>query len=173
MIERDRILADMDALFAPLKSQPDPHLTQPWHDAIAHAERGSPDVVQAKQMDLSLIIDHVQRIFAEHQSTVQTKNFTSLPIERRQDTLRALSKKFSDSPMIDEMNTIMDQATISRLRASYAYVYDAQQRAGRGGWSRFPWNVAMRELCHIKASALGPFKTVTGGFYERFKLSRR
>ena len=63
------------------------------------------------------------------------------------------------------------------LAASYAYVYDWKMRSRSSnhvgdGWSRFPWNVAFRELCQIKAAAVGPSKTVTTTFYENFKLAK-
>ena len=54
---------------------------------------------------------------------------------------------------------------LARYCASYAYKYDAEVSFGK--WSRFPWNVAFREL---KASALGPYKAVTSNFYGQFKL---
>ncbi|KAF5380169.1 hypothetical protein D9615_006104 [Tricholomella constricta] len=170
--ERDRTLAQMEEIFKPLEELSDPHLTQPWVDAVEMAKRGSPELARAKQMDLSKIAEHVQTMFRMHRSDIN-KTFTNQAIESRQDILRNLSKRFAASPSPDELMTFTDAASISRLRASYAYLYDLEQKKRSLGWSRFPWDVALRELCHIKASALGPCKTVTTGFYERFKLSRR
>jgi hypothetical protein len=187
--ECTRALIEIDTVFSPLNIEGDPHLLQPWKDAMQMAERGSSEAVKRKKLDLSLIAIHVHALYTEHRVKMAMKeaptgpstnlngsskrtSFTKLPIEIRQDILRALSRKFSSSPRPEELDSIMDEATIARLRASYAYTYDAQMKSARG-WSRFPWDVAMRELCAIKARALGPHKTVVTGFYERFKLSAR
>ncbi|RDB26117.1 RNA-dependent RNA polymerase 1 [Hypsizygus marmoreus] len=172
--ERTRILIRMDTVFQPLPPRPDQHLTQPWEDAKRRAEGGSNhDIVQAKRRDLSKIAVHVQRMFFEHKLEL-SKDFTGLQITLRQDVLRSLSKKFSSAPQPSEMECLTDEALISRLRASYAYIYDMERHEQYpNSFSRFPWNLAFRELCSIKASALGPYKAVTNGFYERFKLSRR
>lgn len=184
-----RALTEIDTVFSPLHIVADPHLLQPWDDATQFAERGSPEAIKRKKLDLSHIAVHVQAMYTEHRSKLAYKEtpnglptsngsskrtaFTKLAIEVRQDILRALSKKFASAPRPEELDSFMDEATIARLRASYAYKYDSEVRSTgtEYGWSRFPWDVAMRELCAIKARALGPHKTVTTGFYERFKLS--
>jgi RNA-dependent RNA polymerase len=190
--ECTRALTQIDTVFSPLNTCADPDLVQPWYEAAQVAERGSSEEVKRKKLDLSRIAVHVQNMYAEHRHKMAGKeapttgpsnlngsskrtSFTKLAIEVRQDILRAISKKFSSAPCIDDLGSILDEATIARLRASYAYKYDAEMRSTSGyhGWSRFPWDVAMRELCAIKARALGPHKTVTTGFYERFKLSGR
>jgi len=66
----------------------------------------------------------------------------------------------------------MSEEEIARLRASYAYVYDSKQHERGAGWSRFPWDVAMRELCAIKAQAVGRTKTVSEDFYARFYMKQ-
>jgi len=184
-VERKRRLAEMDTLFSPLNEDPDPHLTKPWLDVAQMAEEGPTSEVNSKRRDLSLIAVHVKAMYNEHRAKGKNvvkgtgSSFTSLAIEIRQDSLRALSKKFASSPRPEELNSLMDASTISRLRASYAYLYDSEENDpkkpnGNGnGWSRFPWDVAMRDLCQIKADALGPHKTITTDFYERFKVWRR
>lgn len=189
--ECKRALSCIDGIFLSFDIQLDSDLLQPWDDATRMAERGNPDVVKIKRRDLSRIAEHVQAMYMEHRTKLSSRDgnngvlnlttsskrtsFTKLPIEVRQDILRALSKKFASGPHPDTLESLMDEAMIARLRASYAYKYDAQKRStdGNNGWSRFPWDVAMRELCAIKARALGPNKTVTTGFYEKFKLSGR
>ncbi|KAG6895077.1 hypothetical protein C0992_003242 [Termitomyces sp. T32_za158] len=176
--ERNRILASMEnnSLFGPLDTVADSHLAQPWEDAVNAAKVGDPRVVQAMQGDLLRIKDHVETVHQEYKAyrANNGKSFTNIPIETRQDILRKLSKRFTSYPTPADMEVHTDTALISRLRASYAFVFDLQQNArGSTSWSRFPWDLAMRELCLIKANALGPSKTVTTGFYERFKLSRR
>jgi RNA-dependent RNA polymerase len=71
--------------------------------------------------------------------------FSDLPIEVRQDNLRALSNEFISKPRMEDV--MMDEDEIRRLRASYAYLYDSRRR---GKWTRFPWDVGTRELCAIK-----------------------
>lgn len=182
--ESDQALIKLDAIFSPLASQLDPHLVQPWDDAVAMADRGSPEAVKRKRKDLAIIAVHVHNMYKEHKylggkakaglgGGSKRVAFTDQPIEVRQDFLRAISKKFAASPRAEDMDldSMLDDATIARLRASYAYCHDSEEMKKSGNnWSRFPWNVAMRDLCTIKASALGPYKTVTNGFYERLKL---
>ncbi|KAF8197621.1 hypothetical protein BJ912DRAFT_1056008 [Pholiota molesta] len=138
--------------------------------AVAWAEDGTlgPEIKKRKIMELAQIAAHVHNIYKREKNVFRKRaskpdqdprsRFTELPIEVRQDELRS-----SRGP---------DDATLSRWRASYAYLYDAEQnlKNGKQGWSRFPWNVAFRALCTIKAAALGPYQVVTSNFYERFKL---
>ncbi|GLB39244.1 putative RNA-dependent RNA polymerase [Lyophyllum shimeji] len=169
--EQNRILASMNDVFNSLKIVRDEHLAQPWEDAERAANRGTPELILAKKRDLERISRHVETMWQEHKAKVR-ENFTKKAIETRQDVLRHLSKAFVASPTLDEMETFTDAASVSRLRASCAYVYDFKNK-GKFKATRFPWDMALRELCHIKATALGPSKTVTTGFYERFRLSRR
>ncbi|KAG6832945.1 hypothetical protein H0H92_004829 [Tricholoma furcatifolium] len=171
--ERDRILASLESpsLFGPSRIKSDPHLAQPWEDAIKTVQRSSPPVARTMQEDLNKISGHVQAIYREHQSRrkINGKPFSKLAIEHRQDILRKFSKQFASYPTPEDMEVFTDLAMIARLRASRAFIFDLEQKRE----TRFPWDVALRDLCHIKANALGPYKTVTVGFYERFKLSRR
>ncbi|TRM60307.1 RNA dependent RNA polymerase-domain-containing protein [Schizophyllum amplum] len=86
--------------------------------------------------------------------------------------------RISRSPGSTRRSVIFEEAHIRRLAASYAYVHDWKEKRPFAnsivgdGWSRFPWNVAFRELCHIKADAVGYSKTVMMSFYERFKLAK-
>ncbi|EEB87307.1 hypothetical protein MPER_15401, partial [Moniliophthora perniciosa FA553] len=89
-------------------------------------------------------------------------HFTDLPIEVRQNQLRDLSKEFASYPNPDDL--MLDEDTISRLRASYAYLHDCEaNKYTDKGWTRFPWDVAMSELCLIKGKAIGGSKTVAAG----------
>lgn len=176
--ESVQALRHLDQIFAPLASELDPHLAQPWQDAVASAERGSAEAVKRKRKDLSIISLHVKSVYKEHKQLGGNAKsgsgggvaFTNQPIEARQDWLRSISKKFAAFPRPEDMDidSMIDAATIARLRASYAYCFDYEE--SKASWSRFPWNVAMRDLCTLKASALGPYKTLTNGFYERLKI---
>ncbi|KAF8969583.1 RNA dependent RNA polymerase-domain-containing protein [Flammula alnicola] len=142
--ERDRLLGEMETLFAPLCNKPDPDLTAPWDAAQAWAENGTggADFTKMKRMDLSKIAQHVQTMYRKHKSILMglaksgsnsNIHFTNLPIEVRQDQLRALSKAFAtEGPQIEDLPTIADKATLNRYQASYAYKYDAEQNLKDG-----------------------------------------
>jgi RNA-dependent RNA polymerase len=93
--------------------------------------------------------------------------FTSLPIEKRQDILRALSKQFASSP--NPQLTHMPKDLLNRVKASYAYFYEYQQNAKTD--FRFAFDVAFRELCAMKAQTMpAGFKVVSNEFYDKFSL---
>ncbi|KAF5331032.1 hypothetical protein D9619_005263 [Psilocybe cf. subviscida] len=184
--EMSRLLGEMKTIFSPLLHTPDAHLLAPWKEAVDWAENRPGDSVEFRRMkkkDLGRIAAHVHDMYRKHKALMRSKNgFTDLPIEKRQDALRELSRELHSKPDILELPTISDRATLARLRASYAYMYDAEQnlktevdadgveKSVVQEWTRFPWNLAMRELCTIKAAALGPYKVVIHAFYDRFKL---
>lgn len=194
--KKQSLLTRMDTVFSPLIIGPDPDLTRPWHDATEVAEaRAREKGDLSRRRDLGKIALHVQAMHRKHKMKPKGSSFTSLAIEVRQDTLRALSKEFASSPQPSELDTVMEPSTIARLRASYAYVYDAEQSRGRNGrprafdayvddpeqsrdgpqshgWSRMPWDVCMGELIQIKASASGPYNVVGKYFHDQFKLPR-
>ena len=63
-----------------------------------------------------------------------------------------------------------EEEELGRVRASYAYVHDlnmSKRSPYQAQWTRFPWDVAFRDLCAIKAEAVGFPRTTTGEFYER------
>ncbi|KAJ7129577.1 RNA dependent RNA polymerase-domain-containing protein [Mycena epipterygia] len=119
------------------------------------------------QSDVERIRKHVDDLCIKHKSKIDGK-FTRLPIERRQDILRELSREFATGPP----GLSMDEDEAARIKASYAYWVDAEQRRWGVGWSRFPWDVAFRELCLIKtrSSKVSSLKPVNSDFYERFTM---
>jgi RNA-dependent RNA polymerase len=180
--EKEQLLGELEKLFTGFPLEPDSDLIRPWNEAQRWAAKEAPGVdTETKQDDLDIIATHVRNVYGKHREDMKSKKpkssvpgvpFSNLPIEVRQDCMRSISRAFTTFPQVDDLQTIPDQATIARLRASYAFKYDAEQNARKGGWSRFPWNVAMRELCTIKATTLGPSKTVTNNFYEKFRISK-
>jgi hypothetical protein len=96
--------------------------------------------------------------------------FTNRKIESRQDQLRWLSREFVGGPPADE-TLVFSPEEVARLRASYAYVYDWGD--GKYGGTRFPWNVAMRELGEIKLRARKDFKPISQDFYEKMSMRRK
>ena len=150
---------------------PDPDLTGPWNEASKKSKTLPIVAVRnALQHDLGLIAVHVQDVLFK-----SPRIDTKWPIEKRQDTLRAISLEFASKPLPQEMHTGMSADEIATLKASYAYFADCTKCAtssslDKVGWSRFPFNVAMRQLREIKARAVGKTSTTTAGFYERFKV---
>jgi hypothetical protein len=178
----DQKRAEVEKLFPNKALSTDPHLTAPWLAAVSKAAWATREKFVKIEEDLEVIRNHVKSVCANHRTRMQTaveKNgqtkkgkgsgFTDLPIEVRQDVLRASAKEFASRPLPEEI--FFSEQEIATLRASYAYIYDAEENKGKG-WSRFPWDVAMRELCTIKARALGPTKTVTEDFYGRYYMKR-
>ncbi|KAJ7076077.1 RNA dependent RNA polymerase-domain-containing protein [Mycena belliarum] len=185
--QQDRWLADAEQLFLPFEKDEhtvvDPDLTQPWRTFTDFAAKSARDGDAKVSHDQAIIIQHVEEMYAKHKKEIKARSskkgaqsdpsnpFTGRAIEVRQDVLRALSRDFAASPTPDKLETIYDPAQISRLRASYAYICDSKHNARGNGWSRFPWDVALGELCKIKATAAKSHKPVSMPFYERFKVA--
>jgi len=62
---------------------------------------------------------------------------------------------------------LLSEDEVARLRASYAYILDWSHRPGG---TRFPWNVAMRDLGEIKLRARGDLKPLSQDFYEKMMM---
>ncbi|KAI0711161.1 RNA dependent RNA polymerase-domain-containing protein [Cerioporus squamosus] len=154
----------------------DSDLAAPWENACERARtlskvHDSPRL----QEELDMIKAHVEAMYDKEKAMRSAnankgqkhKTFTDLPIEKRQDVLRAASLEFHRKPA----NLLCFSAhEARRVKASYAYIYDTQKTFNK--WSRFPWNVSMRDLCEIKAEALGCPKTVAFDFYHWMNISQ-
>ncbi|KAF8913977.1 RNA dependent RNA polymerase-domain-containing protein [Gymnopilus junonius] len=183
--EGDHWLADVEKFFqlkGPCKE--DEHLSAPWLKALKKAEQWQEQEHNFRMtQELEKIRCHVEQVYNEHRNELSSPrkpsrtspkksgpSFTDLPIEVRQDKIRQLSKKFTSFPPPDEFLT--SEQDIASIRASYAYVYDLKQRErfSSSNFTRFPFDVAMRELAAIKARARGRFKAVDGDFYDHFNM---
>ncbi|KAK0490935.1 RNA dependent RNA polymerase-domain-containing protein [Armillaria novae-zelandiae] len=148
----------------------DEELKAPWRDA---------DMLKDRRKDLDAIKTHVQGVYQKHRSQVNNVHgrrnvhaspkkgvsFTDLPIETRQDELRALSKEFAAKPSPEDLVAIT---------GTEAAMINGFQRTRAGTkWTRFPWDMAMRELCAIKARGGGCWKALNGDFYERMMIKGR
>jgi len=171
----------------------DPALTAPYLEALEKASSGGRGS-ELYAEDLEKIRKHVNEIYEDYKLLIRngplqqsahsspTKKspskkstrqdsgaiFTTLKIEDRQDGLRRLSLKFWKSPPKNEMFMMHDQ--FQRVKASYAYLLDWETRRQKQGtpWSRFPWDVAFRQLCAMKA---GPdSKSVSSYFYNHMAI---
>ena len=167
-------------------SKCDEDLAGPYNRAVLLSERCKNEAgADHMEKDLAMIREHVAKVHQNHRKemsglgsspkkprTPAKKNsrdtrllFTEQPIEDRQDTIRQLSRAFASGPAPSAL--LMHEEEIARIRASYAYIYD---RTNQAYGTRFPWDVAMRELCAIKAQATGRHKTVGPDFYAHFNM---
>ncbi|EAU84841.2 hypothetical protein CC1G_00360 [Coprinopsis cinerea okayama7 len=151
----------------------DQDLCRPYEEIVAKSEKQYGEGYKA---DLEKIRSHVERIFVKHGEIMKASlpkkatipstpsagaSFTGLPIETRQNHLRALAREYAQSPDPSEMH--MSSDSVRLVKASYAYIYDHQKDMDEG-WSRFPWNIAFRDLCLIKALTHGNFVPITDDF---------
>ncbi|KAJ3896058.1 RNA dependent RNA polymerase-domain-containing protein [Lentinula edodes] len=150
----------------------DEQLAAPWKEQQELAKRAQKIGCNFMAEDLTKIENHVHRMWETHRTEVMNSqrvgSFTDLAIETRQDILRKLSRQFASGPNEEAMFLSHDQ--ILRLKASYAYIYDFEKSSRK--WTRFPWNVTMRQLTEIKAKATGRSTTVTAEFYERLAMKK-
>lgn len=158
----------------------DLHLTKPWRDAEERARymsNGDAKASNPMRRALEAIKAHVHDVRVAWKTEYEglrhktaTKSATDAPIEHRQDVLRRVSRKFADGPV---QTLAFSDAEWTRLKASYAYLHDAEEKDMRG-FSRFPFDVACRELCMIKSQAVsqGRVEPVIPKFYEAMTLNR-
>lgn len=150
-------------------SQPDPDLVAPWADF----DQRSKLATERSHPRMSELKDKIKKgVEAKRDEWYEKKGkdgkFTNLPIETRQDILRNLSRSFRQ--MVANLSQEYEEYSevdLFRYAASYAYLHDYERLKETKRWSRFPWDVATRALCEIKAAAVsrGDPKTVTSDFY--------
>ena len=185
----------IDAHFGALLKHRDADLVAPWQDAEAGAQGllSRPDdepharsVGRAQQDALEAIKRHVARVYELSYTLMKPTTttagagaatekgkkaaFTNRSIEARQDQLRRVSMEFTSGPDREESTVaVLSEDEVARLRASYAYLYDWSRKPGG---TRFPWNVAMRELGAIKLRARRDLKPLSQDFYEKMMMRR-
>ena len=159
----------------------DKDLAAPWYNAMELGKKWEVEESTGRFLaDLDSLHKHVAGLYSDYRTELcsphkqsrispskKEKPFTT---EVRQDKIRKLSKEFVSYPPAGHF--LMLEEDIARIRASCAYVYDYEQRKSysSNNYSRFPWDLAMRELCTIKARATGRFKTVASHFYDHFNM---
>ncbi|KAI0706226.1 RNA dependent RNA polymerase-domain-containing protein [Cytidiella melzeri] len=132
---------------------------------------------------LKAIETHVRKVFddwkkrtakTDHNSnpdpSKSSNTFTDMDIRKRQDILRSLSLSFATDPDPRPFCSVRSANEIARLKASYAYIVGCEKRK-----YRFPFDVAYRQLCAIKAQAVsnGREKSVASTSYETFYCHKR
>ncbi|KAF9569288.1 hypothetical protein CPC08DRAFT_701791 [Agrocybe pediades] len=181
--EGDERLSKLEKFFeSHMSCKLDQELAAPWNEAWDLAQQKKDQLNESSMADaMDAIKKHVETVYDEHRNEIASprkpstrtspkkmggSSFTNLPIEVRQDKIRELSQKFASLPKPKDV--FMLEQEIARLRASYAYIHDYNKRGGH--YTRFPFDVAMRELGAIKAAAKGQQKTVCADFYEHFNI---
>lgn len=166
--ECDKLQALIEVRFAPLARADcyDPDLARPWEEFVKESGDVNRTACEAVKKHVSAVWQRCQ-----DDKMRSGKDFTSLPITVRQDLLREQSLLFAAGPDV-EFKIRRKGHDIEALVASYAYIHD--HLSSRSGWSRFPFNVAFRTLCDIKAKATsyGVVKTVSMQFYAAFAIKR-
>lgn len=126
--------------------------------------------IHATALDRELIAlkSHVHDVHTKW-TTKTGKSFTDLPIETRQDQLRALSREFGRDPQLNGgIGYIALRTRDDRMefKASYAYFKYPRQR--------FPWDVAMTTLCKLKATSTpGISRTVVQYMHDVMRVVDR
>ena len=159
----------------------DKDLAAPWYDALELGKKWKAEESNGRFLaDLDRLHKHVAGLYGDYRIEINSprkpsrmspiKKEKPLSGEARQERIRKMSKQFASYPPAGHL--LMLEEEIARIRASCAYVYDYEQRKSysSNNYSRFPWDLAMRELCAIKARATGRFKTVTCDFYDHFNM---
>ena len=180
----------IDAHFSALLKQRDADLIAPWQEAeagiqelLARPETQAQNVAHAQQDALDAIKRHVAQVYELSNTLIMRPratqserekgnkaDFTTRSIELRQDCLRRVSLEFVGGP--DRAETavgLLNEDEVARLRASYAYLYDWTRKPGG---TRFPWNVAMRDLGAIKLRARKDLKPLSQDFYEKMMMRK-
>ncbi|KAJ7590902.1 RNA dependent RNA polymerase-domain-containing protein [Mycena floridula] len=186
--EEEAALVDREArLGTVIRQEKDHELAQPYETQRALAvdldAQGCPFLLKG----LELVEKHVMDMYTKYGDKMKKvkKRDGSAGVEKpstgankplgpsRQEILQELSREFVSRPLPHEVG--MDASQLGRVRASFAYIHDGRQKDVKyGGWSRFPWHMAMRELGHIKASANGKaWKTLDENFYMKMALKQR
>lgn len=156
---------------------PDPALLAPYKSRIndldeyesmvaTHPECATHATTLRRELDK--LKNHVNDVYSKWaKGTGQT--FTYLPIETRQDRLRALSREFAKDPHFEvgigyvALRTREDRM---EFKASYAYFKHPHHR--------FPWDVATSTLCRLKAASTpGISRTVVQYMHDAMRVVDR
>ena len=173
-VAKRKIEATLQRLEPPI---PDPALLAPHKSRLAdlkdyevkatkHPECGIHATTLRQELDA--LKKHVDDVHSEWARQIG-KNFTDLPIETRQDRLRALSREFAEDPQLEVgIGYIALRTRDERMefKASYAYHEHSRQR--------FPWDVATSTLCKLKAASVpGISRTVVQYMHDAMKVADR
>ena len=118
--------------------------------------------------ELDMLKRHVDDVHTKW-TKATGKTFTDLPIETRQDRLRALSREFAEDPELGVgIGYIALRTRDERMEFKASYAYYKHPR------NRFPWDVATSTLCKLKAaSAPGISRTVVQYVHDAMKVMDR
>ncbi|KAH8101472.1 RNA dependent RNA polymerase-domain-containing protein [Cristinia sonorae] len=166
----------IDEKLSGASTHPDPDLVAPFHRAQErcaelHRITGNAIFIEAlKTMDEH--VRDIHKFFRDEERNIRDKtktgNVSDAPIETRQDMLRSVSRKFVEFTVPHIQEVVFSPEEWRRVMASCVYAIYWKK-------PRFPFNVAFRELCAIKAEAVsgGGAKTITPLFYNGLTLHKK
>ena len=156
---------------------PDPALLAPYQSRVGDLREYENKIVEYSECgiyaitlyrELDALKKHVDGVHVKW-TKATGKTFTDLPIETRQDRLRALSKEFAKDPQLEVGIGYVALRTFDErmeFKASYAYYKHPRQR--------FPWDVATSTLCKLKAaSAPGVPRMVVQYMHDAMRVADR
>lgn len=150
----------------------DPALTRPADEFRKRAKVLSESYNNHLMLEeIQSLENHVLQRFEEYKELLrkysQTES-TRNSKQERQGEWRKLSLSFSRNPK--NLFTISeDEAEI--FKASFAYELDSEHERRNIKCAKFPFDMAMRNICLIKARSLGLYKVVSQSFYQFFEMS--
>jgi len=119
------------------------------------------------QKELDGLTQSVRNIHSCHCEQVRgAKGFTDRNITTRQEILRRLSAQFRVEAS-NKAFIFFSSEDILTVMASYACTLEPVK-----GF-RFPYDVAFRTLCEIKAKSIGPTHTVVTDIHEQMAINKR
>ncbi|VDC03109.1 unnamed protein product [Peniophora sp. CBMAI 1063] len=166
-------------------TKPDADLTKAYNEALARANKRFSEKKDSTMLEeLEKLQDIVRKAFEAHAQAKEAArpqqngkrgkdhSFTNLSIEKRQDILRAISVQLDSYP--DPKNCDLECFSYEeavRVRASYAYHY-AYVHKRPSNPSRFPFDVAMRELCLAKARSRPGWHAVASHIHDAMRVRK-
>lgn len=143
----------------------DVDLAAPWLEAEERA-RGNPEAEAAIERLEGAIRDLQKRL---RNLNIDSAKKVTTSVQRR-GQLREICQRFGDFRVAGDYLICdpLGDYTLRDIKASCAYFCDSGRRGGED--HGFAWHVAMRELCKIKANAVGSGNTVTIPFTTTEKL---
>jgi RNA-dependent RNA polymerase len=130
----------------------DPDLLRPWETARQDL---------SKRDDCGEIQGVIKRCFDQLKSlNVDTKR-KLCSARVRTTRLRAICREFAANPPLEQLFSFRSEEELRMVKASCAYEFDIALTARGGDERGFPWIMAMRDLCSMKARAISGGDTIT------------
>ncbi|PVF94320.1 hypothetical protein CPB86DRAFT_740750 [Serendipita vermifera] len=138
----------------------DRDLSKPWEEAMAWAKG---DMSREREIQaIRTMVKNSQKELRAINSQFAKKSITG---KQRTQEIRDLCQRFGEEPPIEEVPSfgtpVSGGETLRLVKASCAYYFDMTDTRRGGSENGFPWILAMKDLCAIKARALSGDDTFT------------